>query len=229
MPISTSPILKSVFRRQRPKPSRESIHLPYEIVYGILSNLSLQDLWSARVLNQLFYQTSLDVIYAQFIKNSAIMMILPRLSETYSHNKPIEFRPEKNVDDAAMVKWSTNVSHDAMVEMVFYHELHPGSPTLINRIHFEFGDEGNSRSHQFRAAFVYGGGVSSWGFSSGRDGQLKIYSELLSRRCKGAFKTLFKTGMAMPRRGLHKEGYFTWNGEVCEVCLPLWDVIRIAK
>jgi len=214
-----------VFRRSRPK-NPEVPPLPYEIVYRILSHLSLVDVWSARVINRLFHQTSLDVISAKYIKNSAIIMILPRLSQTYSHTKPFELRPVDS-GEQKMVSWSSPVSRTDMVEIVFYHELHPGSPTLINRI--QFCIEGRVYSHQFRAAFVYGGDITQVGFLRGRDAQVKLYDELLSRPCRGSFRTLFKKGISLPGRKAQKRGYFEWDGEVCEVCLPLWDVIRIVK
>jgi hypothetical protein len=221
--------MKAVFRRNRPKQRElptETVQLPYDIVYAILSNMSLHDLWSARVINRLFHQTSLELIYKKFIKSSSIIMILPRLSHTWSHAKPIEFKPiYTSTSSLKMLKWSSTVTRTEMIEIVFHHDLHPGSPSLINRLQFKLDDR-HVVNHHFRAAFEYENGKVSW--FRGNNSQHKLYDARLSRECKGAFRILFTRAINL-RRGTEWEGYFTWNGGICEVHLPIWDIIKIVE
>jgi len=220
--------MKAVFRRNRHKQREsETVQLPYDIVYAILSNMSLHDLWSARIVNRLFHQTSLELIYKKFIKSSSIIMILPRLSHTWSHAKPIEFRPTgPSTCSPRMLKWSSTVTRTEMIEIVFHHDLHPGSPSLINRLQFKLDDR--VVNHHFRAAFEYENGKMSSGWFRGNNSQHKLYDARLSRECKGAFRILFTRAINL-RRATEWEEYFTWNGDICEVNLPIWDVIKIVE
>jgi hypothetical protein len=97
---------------------------------------------------------------------------------------------------------------------------------LINRLQFKLDDR--VVNHHFRAAFEYENGKMSSGWFRGNNSQHKLYDARLSRECKGAFRILFTRAINL-RRATEWEGYFTWNGDICEVNLPIWDVVKIVE